>query len=94
MKNISFAVVITAIIVSVAAIGSAKAGWWEKVVSLSLPLVETKEFTIEATGWNLRGYAFAVEELGRVCLYVAGEGKGGLDCWEADKTKHKTPAKP
>ena len=22
------------------------------------------------------------------------EGKGGLDCWEADKTKHKTPAKP
>jgi hypothetical protein len=83
MKNTILAVAITMVVVTGAAVGSAKAGWWEKIVSLSLPLVETKEFTIEASGWNLRGYAFAVEELGRVCLYVAGEGKGGLDCWEA-----------
>ncbi|MBT7779719.1 MAG: hypothetical protein HN718_14470 [Rhodospirillales bacterium] len=82
MKNIILAVAITTIVLSGAAIGSAKAGWWEKIVSLTLPMVEAKEFAIEASGWNLRGYVFAVEELGRMCMYVAGDAKGGLDCWE------------
>ena len=82
MKNIILAVAITTIVLSGAAIGSAKAGWGEKIVSLTLPMVEAKKFAIEASGWNLRGYVFAVEELGRMCMYVAGDAKGGLDCWE------------
>lgn len=83
MKNNILAAVVTALIVSGVAVGSAKAGWWEKIVSLTLPMVEAKEFAIEASGWNLRGYVFVVEELGRMCMYVAGDAKGGLDCWEA-----------
>lgn len=68
--------------------GAAKAGLWEKLSSFTWGTVESKSFSIEASGWNLRGYMFRIPQAAGVkkeCLFVAGEQKGGLTCWEIEE---------
>jgi hypothetical protein len=51
--------------------------------------VETTSFTIEAKGWNLRGYEF-VTPTGARCVSMTGAEKGGLSCdFSKDWTKRK-----
>lgn len=64
---------------------TANAGIWEKLSSLGDETVSTTSFTIEAKGWNLRGYMFKIPNSRRECLFVAGERKGGLTCWHTQE---------
>lgn len=61
----------------------AHAGAWEKISGFFADTVPSKMFAIEAQGFNLRGYAFSLEKEGKTCLFVAGEKKGGLTCWDS-----------
>ena len=73
--TITFAVLVTCCIL----FGTARAGLWEKATSLLDTTVETTSFTIEAKGWNLRGYEF-VTPTGARCVSITGTKKGGLSC--------------
>lgn len=76
MKNI-FGIILVAI-----AIAAASAGLWEKMLSLGDRQIETTPLTIEAKGWNLRGYMFeAPGNSDYICVFIAGSGKGGLACY-------------
>ena len=67
----------------------AQAGLWEKATSLLDTTVSTTSFTIEAKGWNLRGYEF-VTPTGARCVSMTGTKKGGLSCdFSKDWTKRK-----
>jgi len=68
-------------------IGTAKAGLWEKLSSLNDMVVETKTYTIEAKGWNLRAYSWKDPASGMYCIYVAGSKTGGLSCNPVDDSK-------
>lgn len=59
----------------------ANAGLWEKFSSLGDETVQAKSFSIEAKGWDLRGYIFSPPGMNNICLFVAGSKKGGLTCW-------------
>ena len=59
------------------ALESAKAGLWEKATSLLDKTVDTTSFTIEAKGWNMRGYEF-LTPTGARCVSMTGTQKGGL----------------
>jgi len=63
------------------AVGPANAGLWEKLSSLGDQTVQATGFSIEAKGWDLRGYIFQPPESNKTCLFVAGSRKGGLACW-------------
>lgn len=79
MKRIAIAVTLSVLITSGIAFGTAKAGLWEKATSLLDTTVDTTSFTIEAKGWNLRGYEF-VTPTGARCVSMTGTQKGGLSC--------------
>jgi hypothetical protein len=78
---IAASVIITAGI----AFGSAQAGFLESLGSLIDETVDTKTYTVEAKGWNLRAYAWIDPASGLYCLYVAGENKGGLSCNKVER---------
>ena len=63
------------------AINQANAGLWEKLSSMGDQTVQSTPFTIEAKGWDLRGYVFKPPKSDKECLFVAGASKGGLTCW-------------
>jgi len=79
MKQTIITVTLTVLITCGIAFGAAKAGLWEKATSLLDKTVETSTFSIEAKGWNLRGYEF-VTPRGARCVSMTGTQKGGLSC--------------
>jgi hypothetical protein len=79
MKQIVIAVTLSALLTSGIAFGTAKAGLWEKATSLLDKTVSTSSFSIEAKGWNMRGYEF-VTPTGARCVAMTGTQKGGLSC--------------
>ena len=89
MKQSIITITLTVLITCGIAFGTAKAGLWEKATSLLDTTVETTSFTIEAKGWNLRGYEF-VTPTGARCVSMTGTKKGGLSCdFSKDWTKRK-----
>ena len=89
MKKTITTITLTAIITCSFALGAAKAGLWEKATSLLDTTVDTTSFTIEAKGWNMRGYEF-VTPTGARCVSMTGTQKGGLSCdFSEDWTKRK-----
>ena len=90
MKQSMIAITSAVLITWAIAFGGAQAGLWEKATSLLDTTVETTSFTIEAKGWNLRGYEF-VTPTGARCVSMTGTKKGGLSCdFSKDWTK-QTP---
>jgi len=79
MKQIIITATLTVLVTGTIAFGTARAGLWEKATSLLDTTVETTSFTIEAKGWNLRGYEF-VTPTGARCVSMTGTQKGGLSC--------------
>ena len=89
MKHSIFTITLTLLVTSGIVFGTAKAGLWEKATSLLDNTVETTSFTIEAKGWNLRGYEF-VTPTGARCVSMTGTKKGGLSCdFSKDWAKRK-----
>jgi hypothetical protein len=89
MKQTILTVTLSVLVSCGVALGTAKAGLWEKAASLLDMTVETTSFTIEAKGWNLRGYEF-VTPTGARCVSMTGAEKGGLSCdFSKDWTKRK-----
>ena len=89
MKQTILTVTLSVLVTCGVAFGTAKAGLWEKAASLLDRTVETTSFTIEAKGWNLRGYEF-VTPTGARCVSMTGAEKGGLSCdFSKDWTKRK-----
>ncbi|MAH82982.1 MAG: hypothetical protein CBB68_00500 [Rhodospirillaceae bacterium TMED8] len=89
MKQSITVITLTFLITSGVSFATAKAGLWEKAASLLDTTVETTSFTIEAKGWNLRGYEF-VTPTGARCVSMTGTKKGGLSCdFSQDWTKSK-----
>lgn len=64
--------------------GASQAGLWEKLNGMMAETVPSEMFAIEAVGYNLRGYMFVLESQNKICLFVTGEQKGGLDCWDSE----------
>jgi len=79
MKEIIITILISVILTCAISFGTAQAGFWEKATSLLDTTVSTTSFTIEAKGWNLRGYEF-VTPTGARCVSMTGTQKGGLSC--------------
>jgi hypothetical protein len=89
MKQTIIAVTITVLVTCGIALGTAQAGLWEKATSLLDTTVSATSFTIEAKGWNLRGYEF-VTPTGARCVSMTGTEKGGLSCdFTKDWTKRE-----
>ena len=89
MEQSMITITLTVLVTYCIALGIAKAGLWEKATSLLDTTVETTSFTIEAKGWNLRGYEF-VTPAGARCVSMTGTKKGGLSCdFSKDWTKRK-----
>ena len=89
MKQTIIAVTITLLVTCSIAFGTAQAGLWEKATSLLDTTVSATSFTIEAKGWNLRGYEF-VTPTGARCVTMTGTQKGGLSCdFTKDWTKRE-----
>lgn len=87
MKRTIITVTISVLLTSGIAFGTAQAGLWEKATSLLDTTVSSTSFTIEAKGWNLRGYEF-VTPTGARCVSMTGTQKGGLSCdFSKDWTK-------
>jgi|APSaa5957512622_1039677.scaffolds.fasta_scaffold354950_1 hypothetical protein len=56
---------------------------WDRMSSLGKQTMASEGFTVEASSFNLRGYAFTSPD-GQRCIFVAGTEKGGLSCeWTA-----------
>ena len=89
MKDKIIAVIITVMMTCAFTFGTARAGLWEKATSLLDTTVSTTSFTIEAKGWNLRGYEF-VTPTGARCVSMTGTKKGGLSCDFSRNWKKKT----
>ena len=79
MKDSLITITLTVLVTCGTLFGAASAGLWEKATSLLDTTVETTSFTIEAKGWNLRGYEF-VTPTGARCVSMTGTKKGGLSC--------------
>ena len=79
MKQLTIVVTISVLLTCGMAFLTAQAGLWEKATSLLDTTVSTTSFTIEAKGWNLRGYEF-VTPTGARCVSMTGTEKGGLSC--------------
>ena len=79
MKQTIIAVTISTLLTCGIVLATAQAGLWEKATSLLDTTVSTTSFTIEAKGWNLRGYEF-VTPTGARCVSMTGTKKGGLSC--------------
>ena len=79
MKDPLITITLTVLVTCGTLFGAARAGLWEKATSLLDTTVETTSFTIEAKGWNLRGYEF-VTPTGARCASMTGTKKGGLSC--------------
>jgi hypothetical protein len=79
MKQLTIVVTISVLLTCGIAFLTAQAGLWEKATSLLDTTVSTTSFTIEAKGWNLRGYEF-VTPTGARCVSMTGTKKGGLSC--------------
>jgi hypothetical protein len=89
MKRTILTVALSVLLTAGIAFGTAKAGLWEKATSLLDTTVSTTSFTIEAKGWNLRGYEF-VTPTGARCVSMTGTQKGGLSCdFSKDWTKRQ-----
>ena len=89
MKRTILTVALSVLLTAGIAFGTAKAGLWEKATSLLDTTVSTTSFTIEAKGWNLRGYEF-VTPTGARCVSMTGTQKGGLSCdFTKDWTKRE-----
>ena len=89
MKQIILTVTISVLLICGIALGTAQAGFWEKATSLLDTTVSATSFTIEAKGWNLRGYEF-VTPTGARCVSMTGTEKGGLSCdFTKDWTKRE-----
>ena len=89
MKQTIIAVTITVLVTCGIALGTAHAGLWEKATSLLDTTVSATSFTIEAKGWNLRGYEF-ITPTGARCVSMTGTEKGGLSCdFTKDWTKRE-----
>jgi hypothetical protein len=86
MKQTIITVTISFLLICSIALVTAQAGLWERASSLLDTTVSTTSFTIEAKGWNLRGYEF-VTPTGVRCVSMTGSEKGGLSC---DFTKNWT----
>lgn len=86
MKQTILTVTISVLLTCGIAFVTAQAGLWERASSLLDTTVSTTSFTIEAKGWNLRGYEF-VTPTGARCISMTGSEKGGLSC---DFTKNWT----
>ena len=79
MKQTILTVTFSVLLICGIAFATAHAGLWEKATSLLDTTVSTTSFTIEAKGWNLRGYEF-VTPTGARCVSMTGTQKGGLSC--------------
>lgn len=87
IKN--FAILLTlgtvalAVILGIGYLAVRKSGMWEKVSTIGMDKAElVQQFNIPASGWNLRGYEFALPSDPNIhCVFVAGSQKGGLDCF-------------
>ena len=79
MRQTITTITLTTLIICGFSLGAAKAGLWEKATSLLDTTVDTTSFTIEAKGWNMRGYEF-VTPTGARCVSMTGTQKGGLSC--------------
>lgn len=89
MKQTIIAVTISVLLTCGLAFEIAQAGLWEKATSLLDTTVSTTSFTVEAKGWNLRGYEF-VTPTGARCVSMTGTQKGGLSCdFSKDWTKRE-----
>ena len=89
MKRTILTVALSVLLTAGIAFDTAKAGLWEKATSLLDTTVSTTSFTIEAKGWNLRGYEF-VTPTGARCVSMTGTQKGGLSCdFSKDWTKRQ-----
>ena len=89
MKQKIIAVTVTFLVTCAVVFGTAQAGLWEKATSLLDTTVSATSFTIEAKGWNLRGYEF-VTPTGARCVSMTGTQKGGLSCdFTKDWTKRE-----
>jgi hypothetical protein len=89
MKQTIIVVTITVLVTCGIGFGTAQAGLWEKATSLLDTTVSATSFTIEAKGWNLRGYEF-VTPTGARCVSMTGTQKGGLSCdFTKDWTKRE-----
>ena len=89
MKQTIIAITIMVLVTCGIAFGTAQAGLWEKATSLLDTTVSATSFTIEAKGWNLRGYEF-VTPTGARCVSMTGTQKGGLSCdFTKDWTKRE-----
>jgi hypothetical protein len=59
-------------------------GEWDDLFSKfgsSGPTIKAYRFKIEASGTDMRGYAFTHPQDKNIkCVFVAGTGKGGLSC--------------
>ena len=87
MQQTIITIILTSLVTLSFALGAAKAGLWEKATSLLDTTVDTTSFTIEAKGWNMRGYEF-VTPTGARCVSMTGTQKGGLSCdFSKDWTK-------
>ena len=87
MQQTIITIILTSLVTFSFALGVAKAGLWEKATSLLDTTVDTTSFTIEAKGWNMRGYEF-VTPTGARCVSMTGTQKGGLSCdFSKDWTK-------
>lgn len=85
MRNFFIAAGTAAVVAFAVSTPQAQASWdsaWGKISGMFAKTVPSTMFAIEAQGFNLRGYAFALEKHGKTCLFVSGTKKGGLTCWD------------
>ena len=76
MKNFLVGVVVTLALT----FSAAQAGLWEKLSTMNLPVVQAKQYVVEAAGWNLRIYSWIDPINNEKCTFAAGTKKGGLSC--------------
>jgi len=55
-------------------------GLWSMVKNRNLELLNTKPYSIEVQGVNIRGYVFEVKEMNSICISVWGEDTQTLQC--------------
>jgi hypothetical protein len=75
------AIILAMFVVAAFFTATAKASFWKNMVT-SGPTVPSKEFKVDASGWDLRGYVFKLPGSTKTCVFVAGSKKGGLSCFE------------
>ena len=86
MKNIIIASIVAGTVGFIASTGAVKAGLWTKLSGMFAETVPSKLYAIEAQGFNIRGYIYQLESVGKTCNFNATDGgSGGLFCWDTKK---------